>query len=66
MNTTRDTRQRGQLEYRRARNDLGASRVQYQAAGLWNNLSHAEQSVCGIKQFGNKLRDKAIDEYPNE
>ena len=38
-NSTYNTRQTGHLEYRRARLDLGTSRVQYHAAELWNLLS---------------------------
>ena len=35
-NSAYNTRQTGHLEYRRARLDLGTSRVQYHAAELWN------------------------------
>ena len=38
-NSAYNTRQTGHLEYRRARLDLGTSRVQYHAAELWNLLS---------------------------
>ena len=38
-NSTYNTRQTGHLEYRRARLDLGTSRVQYHAAELWNLLN---------------------------
>ena len=38
-NSTYNTRQTGHLEYRRARLNLGTSRVQYHAAELWNLLS---------------------------
>ena len=38
-NSVYNTRQTGHLEYRRARLDLGTSRVQYHAAELWNLLS---------------------------
>ena len=38
-NSVSNTRQTGHLEYRRARLDLGTSRVQYHAAELWNLLS---------------------------
>ena len=39
---TRNTRHRGQRDYKYARIDLGASGVQYVAAELWNNLSQEE------------------------
>ena len=35
-NSAYNTRQTGHLEHRRARLDLGTSRVQYHAAELWN------------------------------
>ena len=62
-NTTRNTRQRGQLDYRRARIDLGASRVQYRGAELWNNLSQEQQSIRGVNQFKNRTRDTIIETY---
>ena len=49
-----NTRQAGQLDYRRARIELGTNRVQYHAAKLWNLLNHRYENY----EFKKTLSEK--------
>ena len=62
-NSVYNTRQTGHLEYRRARLDLGTSRVQYHAAELWNLLSDAIKNIPYRKHFKRSLCDKIVLGY---
>ena len=64
-NITRDTSQRGQLEYWRARIDLRTSWAQYPVAELWNNLSQAKQSVCSKINLENNWLMNLFTTYQN-
>ena len=54
-NSTYNTKQTGHLEYRRARLDLGTSRVQYHAAELWNLLNDVIKNIPCRKLFKRSL-----------
>ena len=62
-NSAYNTRQTGHLEYRRARLDLGTSRVQYHAAELWNLLSDVIKNIPCRKHFKRSLCDKIVLGY---
>ena len=57
-NSAYNTRQTGYLEYRRARLDLGTSRVQYHASELWNILSDVIKNIPCRKYFKRSLCEK--------
>ena len=50
---------RGHLEYRRARLDLGTSKVQYHAAELWNLLSDVIK-IVNVENISNVIFVKKI------
>ena len=58
-----NTRQTGHLEYRRARLDLGTSRLQYHAAELWNLLSDVIKHIPCRKYFRRNLCEKLVQGY---
>ena len=62
-NSVYNTRQTGHLEYRRARLDLGTSRVQYHAAELWNLLSDIIKNIPCRKYFKRNLCEKLVQGY---
>ena len=62
-NTPHNTHQAGQLEYCRARIELGTSRFQYHAAKLWNLLNHRYKSILCIYEFKKTLSENIITGY---
>ena len=62
-NSAYNTRQTGHLEYRRAWLDLGTSRVQYDAAELWNILSDIIKNIPCRKYFKRNLCEKLVQGY---
>ena len=62
-NSVYNTRQMGHLEYRRARLDLGTSRVQYLAAELWNLLRNVIKNIPCRKYFKRNLCEKLVQGY---
>ena len=62
-NTPHNTCQAGQLDYCRARIELGTSRVQYYAAKLWNLLNHRYKSIPCIYEFKKTLSENIITGY---
>ena len=59
-NSVYNTRQTGHLEYRRARLDLGTSRVQYHAAELWNLLSDVIKKTFHVENISNVIYVKNL------
>ena len=51
------------FEYRRARLDLGTSRMQYHAAELWNLLSDVVKNSPCRKYFKRNLCEKLVEGY---
>ena len=62
-NSTYNSRQTGHLEYRRARLDLGTSRVQYHAAELWNLLNDVIKNIPCRKHCKRSLCEKKVQGY---
>ena len=50
----------GHCQYRRARLDLGTSRVQYHAAEIWNLLSDVIKNIPCRKYFKRNLCEKLV------
>ena len=65
-NIVYNKRQTGHLEYRRARLDLGTSRVQYHAAELWNLLSDVIKNIPCRKYFKRNLCEKLVQWYSEQ
>ena len=62
-NSRYNTRQTGHLNHRRARLDLGTSRVQYHAAELWNLLNDVIKNIPCRKHFKRSLCEKIVQGY---
>ena len=59
-NSANNTRQTGHLEYRRARLDLGTSRVQYHAVELWDLLSDVIKKIFHVENISNVVCEKIV------
>ena len=62
-NIVYNTRQAGHLEYRRARLDLGTSRVPFHAVELWNLSSDVIKKIPCRKCFKRNLCEKPVQGY---
>ena len=58
-----NTRQEVQLRLHRARTSMGSSRVQYQAARIWNELQQGIKSIQEKHLFKKKVKNSLLGLY---